>query len=90
MEECYGRPRKSRVIYNGRTPAWFDPMARKENYAASAGRLWDEGKQLRLLMEMERPPLPVRVAGATALAGQRARDESQAAPGVQLVGELTG
>ena len=89
MEECYGRPRKSQVIYNGRTPAWFDPMARKENYAASAGRLWDEGKQLRLLMEMDRPPLPIRVAGATALAGQRARDESQDAPGVQLMGELS-
>ena len=89
IEESYGRPRKSRVIYNGRTPAWFDPMARKENYAASAGRLWDEGKQLRLLMEMERPPLPIRVAGAAALAGESARENPKGAPGVQFVGELS-
>jgi glycogen(starch) synthase len=91
LEDCYGRQRNSRVIYNGRTPAWFDPMARKENYAASAGRLWDEGKQLRLLMEMERPPLPIRVAGATTLAGQSAQGESGNArdAGVQCVGELS-
>ena len=86
MEECYGRQRQSRVIYNGRTPAWFDPMARKENYAASAGRLWDEGKQLRLLMEMERPPLPIRVAGATALAGERARENPKARAGRAVCG----
>ncbi|MGC2209315.1 MAG: glycosyltransferase family 4 protein [Candidatus Korobacteraceae bacterium] len=89
VEDCYGRQPQSRVIYNGRTPAWFDPMARKENYAASAGRLWDEGKQLRLLMEMERPPLPIRVAGATALVGERARGNPKGAPGVQFVGELS-
>ena len=38
----------SRVIYNGRTPELFDPIGEhKQNYAASAGRLWDEGKQSR-------------------------------------------
>jgi glycogen synthase len=89
IEESYGKPRKSRVIYNGRTPALFDPMARKENYAASAGRLWDEGKQLRLLMEVESPPLPIRVAGAKALAGEGARGKSKDTAGVQFVGELS-
>ncbi len=34
-----------RVIYNGRTPALFNPFVSKQNYAASVGRLWDEGKQ---------------------------------------------
>jgi glycosyltransferase involved in cell wall biosynthesis len=89
LEDCYGRQPKSRVIYNGRTPARFDPMARKENYAVGAGRLWDEGKQLRLLMEMERPPLPIRVAGAKALAGESARGEAKSVPGVEFVGELS-
>ncbi len=91
LEECYGRQRNPRVIYNGRTPAWFDPMARKEKYAASAGRMWDEGKQLRLLMEMERPPLPILVAGAAALAGNSAQSEAKGAPvaGVRCVGELS-
>ena len=91
LEECYGRQRNPRVIYNGRTPAWFDPMARKEKYAASAGRMWDEGKQSRLLMEMERPPLPILVAGAAALAGNSAQSEAKGAPvaGVRCVGELS-
>jgi glycogen synthase len=91
IEGRYGWQKNSRVIYNGRTPAWFDPMARKENYAASAGRLWDEGKQSHLLMEVERPPLPIRVAGAAELAGASARGESTGAPGadVQFVGELS-
>jgi glycosyltransferase involved in cell wall biosynthesis len=83
--------RKTRVIYNGRTPGLFDPMACKENYAASAGRLWDEGKQSRLLMEVERPALPIVVAGATKPGGVSAHGESSGAAvaGVQLVGELS-
>jgi glycosyltransferase involved in cell wall biosynthesis len=86
-----GGKQKSRVIYNGRTPGWFDPMAGKENYAASAGRLWDEGKQSRLLMELERPALPIVVAGATEAAGVSAHGGSSGAPGagVRLVGELS-
>jgi glycogen synthase len=67
IESCYGRPQSSRVIYNGRTPELFDRRRSKRQYAASAGRLWDEGKQSRLLMELAHPPLPILVAGALAL-----------------------
>ena len=67
IESCYGSPRSSRVIYNGRSPELFDRLRRKRQYAASAGRLWDEGKQSRLLMELVNPPLPILVAGALAL-----------------------
>lgn len=81
IESCYGRPRSSRVIYNGRTPELFNRLRLrpskpeagllgtpcKRQYAASAGRLWDEGKQSRLLMELAHPPLPILVAGALAL-----------------------
>jgi len=66
VESCYGRPRSSRVIYNGRTPELFQRLP-KRHYAASAGRLWDEGKQSRLLMELVHPPMPIVVAGALAL-----------------------
>ena len=105
IESCYGGQRNSQVIYNGRTPERFNPLVSKQNYAASAGRLWDEGKQSRLLMELGSPPLPVLVAGATALADESApasqvgpeqhRGESGSAPvaasmpGVQFMGELS-
>jgi glycosyltransferase involved in cell wall biosynthesis len=58
------------VVYNGRTPALFNPYVSKRDYAASVGRLWDEGKQTRLLVQLASPPLPIVLAGATALAGE--------------------
>ena len=67
IESCYGIQQNSRVIYNGRTPELFSRLCRKRQYAASAGRLWDEGKQSRLLMELVHPPLPILLAGALAL-----------------------
>jgi glycosyltransferase involved in cell wall biosynthesis len=67
IESCYGTQRQSRVIYNGRTPALFNPFVSKHNYAASVGRLWDEGKQSQLLMQLANPPIPIFLAGAMAL-----------------------
>jgi glycosyltransferase involved in cell wall biosynthesis len=72
IESCYGAQMNSRVIYNGRTPERFDPLQPKQDYAASAGRLWDEGKQSSLLMELGLPPLPIRIAGAASLASESA------------------
>jgi glycosyltransferase involved in cell wall biosynthesis len=72
IEKCYGRQRRSQVVYNGRTPALFNPYVSKQHYAASVGRLWDEGKQSQLLMQLSAPPLPIFLAGATALAGETA------------------
>jgi glycosyltransferase involved in cell wall biosynthesis len=68
FEGCYGRHRRSCVIYNGRTPALFNPTAGKQSFAASAGRLWDEGKQTRLLLRLD-APLPIHLVGSTSLAG---------------------
>jgi glycogen synthase len=100
IEKSYGEPRNSRVIYNGRSPELFDPQASKQNYAASAGRLWDEGKQSSLLLQLGRPPLPVRVAGSWTPAGEEAAPSLQelrggapaggSRPGVQCIGELSG
>jgi glycosyltransferase involved in cell wall biosynthesis len=78
IEKCYGAPQKSRVIYNGRTPALFDPFARKQAYAASVGRFWDEGKQSHLLSELTDAPLPILLAGVTTLGGQ---GEGNSGPG---------
>ncbi len=70
IESCYGSQSYSRVVYNGRTPALFNPFVGKHNYAASVGRLWDEGKQSQLLMQLKNPPIPILLAGATAMAGE--------------------
>ncbi|PSH03751.1 MAG: hypothetical protein CXZ00_10380 [Acidobacteria bacterium] len=66
IDKCYGPQPRSRVIYNGRTPALFNPFVSKDNYAASVGRLWDEGKQSRLLMQLD-SSIPIFLAGATSV-----------------------
>jgi glycosyltransferase involved in cell wall biosynthesis len=92
IEDIYGQQPNSRVVYNGRTPGLFDPRADKQDYAASVGRLWDEGKQWQLLMQLTDVPLPILLAGATALAGEQA-DESIAGrtggAGTQFKGHLS-
>jgi glycosyltransferase involved in cell wall biosynthesis len=91
IERCYGGQPRARVIYNGRSPALFNPYVSKDNYAVSAGRLWDEGKQSRMLMQLGAPPLPIFVAGSTALAGESARESvaTESIPEVQFKGELS-
>lgn len=59
----YTRPRQGMVIYNGRTPALFNPHVSKEHYVLSVGRLWDGGKQVALLTQQEQT-LPVYVVGS--------------------------
>ncbi len=44
----YGVRREMRVIYNARSAAAFAP-AEKESFVFAAGRVWDVGKNLRLL-----------------------------------------
>lgn len=64
----YGRPRNARVIYNGRSPHPFGGLAHhKEPFILSAGRLWDEAKNIAAL-ESIAPDLdwPVYVAGESA------------------------
>ncbi|HVJ05507.1 MAG TPA: glycosyltransferase family 4 protein [Candidatus Saccharimonadales bacterium] len=70
IDSCYGKQQRSRVIYNGRSPALFNPLVTKHNYAASVGRLWDEGKQSQLLLHLTDSPLPIFLAGAESLADE--------------------
>ena len=70
VEDCYGPQERSCVVYNGRTPALFQPFAEKQNFAVSAGRLWDEGKQMGLLLQLKKSSLPIHLAGAVSLGGE--------------------
>ncbi|HUQ50135.1 MAG TPA: glycosyltransferase family 4 protein [Terriglobales bacterium] len=62
LQELYARPKLASVIYNGRTPTLFDPYVTKDLSAASAGRIWDFGKNSALLSKIE-SPIPVYLAG---------------------------
>jgi glycosyltransferase involved in cell wall biosynthesis len=86
LRQCYETP-TVRVIYNGRTPLLFDAFQRKQEIAASAGRLWDEGKQTFLLQSLD-SPTPIYVAGSMSLnsADETARGEES--EGIVFCGEL--
>jgi len=55
-------PRDRSVIANGRTLAQVDTARDRKMQAVSAGRLWDEAKNLRLLEKVD-SPIPLLIAG---------------------------
>lgn len=66
LDRLYGPLATGRVIYNGRSSGQFRADARKRPMVFSAGRLWDEAKNLAALEACQpRLPWPVYVAGAT-------------------------
>lgn len=80
----YGPFRSARVIHNGRRPEDFRPRA-KQPRILSAGRLWDDAKNIRLLTAVAPSlPYPVLLAGE-----QRHPDGGEPAlTGVSLLGRL--
>lgn len=59
----YLQPAYSQVIYNARQPAAFQPQP-KHNWILTAGRLWDEAKNVQALSSLApRFPWPVFAAG---------------------------
>jgi glycogen synthase len=63
LEQHYGRLPRSRVIHNGRDAALFKP-AHKQPLIFTAGRLWDEAKNLAAVEAVAaKVPWPIRVAG---------------------------
>ena len=63
LAEHYGELPRTRVIPNGRDAGLFRPVA-KEPLIFSAGRLWDEAKNLEALERVARRlPWPIFVAG---------------------------
>jgi glycosyltransferase involved in cell wall biosynthesis len=63
IERHYGKPERTAVVYNGRTPSLFNPHVTKEDTIVTVGRLWDAGKNARLLLR-EDMPAPVHIVGA--------------------------
>jgi glycogen synthase len=63
LKTYYISPAESQVIHNGRDAALFDQSAPKENCVVTVGRLWDEAKQVSLVVEHNHS-VPVYVAGS--------------------------
>ena len=61
--EIYGRPAQSMVIYNGRSPRFFNPHMTKTTAVLGVGRLWDCAKQVSLLTGYPQA-VPVWIAGS--------------------------
>jgi len=75
----YGRIKKARVIPNGRDPEEFKPQ-RKDRFILSAGRLWDDAKNIKQLAAIAPElPWPVFVAGESQHPQQQKRNDSIAA-----------
>lgn len=83
----YGRPRDLRVIANGRCPDGFAPAPSKEPFVCTAGRLWDEAKNLAAVCAAAaHVSWPVLVAG-----DDRAPDGTRSPAGhVHQLGPLDG
>jgi glycogen(starch) synthase len=62
LQRLYGELPGCSVIYNGRTPTLFNPHVTKDGYILTVGRVWDSGKQVNLVTQIE-PPAPVFVIG---------------------------
>ncbi len=64
LHRHYGSMRSSRVIYNARSPQHYGASTGKEEVVFSAGRLWDQAKNIAALQAVApRLPWPVCVAG---------------------------
>ena len=63
LDQFYGPLPESRVVFNGRDPTLFTPGV-KEKFVFTAGRLWDEAKNIAALERIAaRLPWPLYIAG---------------------------
>lgn len=62
INQHYGPRASAIVIHNGRDASLFSRSVSKANCVLSAGRAWDEGKQISLLLA-RRQSVPVHIAG---------------------------
>ena len=78
LNQHYGPLSHARVIHNGRTPEHFKPR-QKRPFIMSAGRLWDEAKNINRVAEIASElPWPVAVAGEFQQPGEATRNEALA------------
>jgi len=71
------------VIYNGRSPQWFNPHVDKDDMVLTVGRLWDSAKQVSLVTQYD-CGWPVVIAGET-----QHPDEAYRGDGERIVCEGT-
>ena len=86
LQRHFRAPSNARVIANGRTLPVKDHAAERKLQAVTAGRLWDEAKNLQLLRQV-RSPIPLVVAGEAEFASSSVRNEEFA--GVSFLGALS-
>lgn len=63
LSRHYPDPVHGCVIYNGRSTSLFRPAEEKKNSVLAVGRVWDEAKQIRLLLARKHQ-LPITIAGS--------------------------
>jgi glycosyltransferase involved in cell wall biosynthesis len=89
LRTYYRHPGCGRVIYNGRDPRLFEGSVVKESCVLSVGRMWDEGKQMSLLLAAEQA-VPVYLAGSLDHPGRATATLERPAPKqVHVLGEQT-
>jgi glycosyltransferase involved in cell wall biosynthesis len=79
LRGCYELPLRCSVIYNGRSEGLFRASTAKSDCVLSVGRIWDEAKQIRLLLK-RRHHVPVRIAGSIHHPGRDSSDGWQLKP----------
>ncbi|MGA1874855.1 MAG: glycosyltransferase family 4 protein [bacterium] len=85
LEQHYGPLGKTKVIANGRSPSLFRPD-KKNPFILSAGRIWDEGKNIMALDRIAPyVPWPVYVAGE----GEHPNEKASPSSHVHLLGHLS-
>jgi glycosyltransferase involved in cell wall biosynthesis len=66
VARIYGLKQAPAVVYNSRLPGTIEPSAFPSDSVFTAGRLWDEGKNIAVLDRVAAGlPCPVRAAGPT-------------------------
>jgi glycogen synthase len=86
LSKLYLKPAAEQVIYNGRTPALFDPDAWKDDLVLAVGRVWDPAKNVSLLMRREQEA-QISIVGWEREPGREDRQRSVQAPAnVSLLG----
>ncbi len=83
VEAYYGPRMRCGVIYNGRSPQWFNPHVDEDDMVLTVGRLWDSAKQVSLVTQYD-CGWPVVIAGET-----QHPDEAYRGDGARIVCEGT-
>lgn len=86
LQQNYSAPTPARVIYNGRKESKFGSAGRKSDCVLSVGRLWDEAKQIKLLLARKQC-VPVRIAGSSKHPDNASAAEPPHVDNVQICGE---